>query len=335
MGNLNGCHYSNPKLAELCYKLLYQLCADRDLSTPTLRYLRNNHDFFHTQLSKLPLHPETLSRQSGDVSGERLLNADQSSLLHQQAWLLKSVAVELRMTILTLQRSHTQRLTNLLLSHPTNQITEQTSGISSSQYKSDFDLLNEGRRTILVLLDLVDFTDKTVPELDLQHFDQSAMERAVGSCETVDDTSGLKYADMKVLRRLLMNELTAFQGPATTGQKQGILEVCGGGGRCVCGGNRFYRLDRRELDSIVTPFSIACVPRSFPQEIYEILGAVFQRNQVKETLHAHSQLFEAWRQLAEMVLHAVTQDGLKKELKMTVLFELIQDLLLKVSTLSP
>ena len=46
-----GCHYSSPKLAELCYKVIFQLCSHRDLSTPTLRYLRNSHDFFHSQLS--------------------------------------------------------------------------------------------------------------------------------------------------------------------------------------------------------------------------------------------------------------------------------------------
>lgn len=66
------------------------------------------------------------------------------------------------------------------------------------------------------------------------------------------------------------------------------------------------------------------------QEIYAILSVVFQRNRVRETLHAHSHLFEAWRQLVEVLLHTATQEGMKRELKMTVLFELIQDLLLKV-----
>ncbi len=67
------------------------------------------------------------------------------------------------------------------------------------------------------------------------------------------------------------------------------------------------------------------------QEIYKILSVVFQRNRARESLHAHSHLFEAWRQLVEMVLHAVpTQDGVTAEVRMTVLFEMEQDLLLKV-----
>lgn len=231
--DLIGCHYSNPKLGELCYKVLYQLCADRNLSTPTLRYLRNNHDFFHAQLTHLPLNTRALSDQTGDQLSEQLLTANQASLLHQQAWLLKSVAIELRMTTLSLQRSHLQRLTNLLLSHPTNQIAEPshvTSGLSyepPSQYRSDFDLLNECSRTVLILLNLVDFSDKSLPELDLQHFNPSAMEQAVSSCEAVDKTSGVRFTDVKVLRQLLMSELGVLQGPATAGQKQGILEVCG------------------------------------------------------------------------------------------------------------
>ena len=181
-----GCHYGNPKLAELCYKLLYQLCANKDLSTPTLRYLRNNQDFFFTQLSKLPLNVNILADDS-NFEEEDLLDTNQIALLHQQAWLLKTVAVELRMTSLTHQRSHAQRLVNLLLNEQTNQNAESSqlaNGFAETQFKSDFDFMHEGRRKILVLLDLVDFSDKPMPVLELQYFDQSAMEQAIGSCET-------------------------------------------------------------------------------------------------------------------------------------------------------
>ncbi len=66
-GQDSGCHYSNPKLAELCYKVIYQLCASRHLSTPTLRYLRSNHEFFSSQLSKLPLNVSILQDESKSV----------------------------------------------------------------------------------------------------------------------------------------------------------------------------------------------------------------------------------------------------------------------------
>lgn len=56
-----GCHYSNPKLAELAYKVIYQLCSSRYLATPTLRYLRSNHDFFNNQLLHLPLRSQGIT----------------------------------------------------------------------------------------------------------------------------------------------------------------------------------------------------------------------------------------------------------------------------------
>lgn len=178
-----GCHYGNPKLAELCYKVVYQLCSHRDLSTPTLRYLRNNHDFFHSQLSSLPLD---VSSGEGE-RGREMMSSSQVSLLHQQAWLMKSVAIEMRMTAQSQLRSHNQRLVDVLLTEqPSNRnpapghvtVTEL-----SSHYRSEFDYINEGRRKILVLLDLVTFTDIPLPDLELQCFDQSALEAAVQSCD--------------------------------------------------------------------------------------------------------------------------------------------------------
>ena len=76
------------------------------------------------------------------------------------------------MTALNQQRSHTQRIVNMLLSDTTSQIAVEsnklTNGIADSStmslYKSDFDFIQEGHRRVLVLLDLVDFSDKlTLP----------------------------------------------------------------------------------------------------------------------------------------------------------------------------
>lgn len=51
---------------------------------------------------------------------------------------------------------------------------------------------------------------------------------------------------------------------------------------------------------------------------------------METVLHLSGELFESWRQLVEMSLHAMLQEDLKRELKVAVLFELIQDLLMKV-----
>ena len=40
-----------------------------------------------------------------------------------------------------------------------------------------------------------------------------------------DEATGLRYTNVKLLHRTLMNELNALQGAAVAGQKQSILEV--------------------------------------------------------------------------------------------------------------
>lgn len=181
--NLIGCHYSSPKLAELCYKVIFQLCSHHDLSTPTLRYLRNNHDFFHSQLSALPLD---VTQGEGKREGE-MMSSRQVSLLHQQAWLMKAVAIEMRMTAQSQLRSHNQRLVDLLLTERSSNRIPALGHVTVSEifshYRTEFDFINESRRKILVLLDLVTFPDVPLPELDLQYFDQSALEAAIESCD--------------------------------------------------------------------------------------------------------------------------------------------------------
>lgn len=61
-----------------------------------------------------------------------------------------------------------------------------------------------------------------------------------------------------------------------------------------------------------------------------ILRVVVERNQLQRASHVAVELFESWRQLVEISLHAMLQDDIKRELKVAVLFELIQDLLIKV-----
>ena len=187
-----GCHYGNPKLAELCYKVIFQLCSHRDLSTPTLRYLRNNHDFFHSQLSAIPLDVARLRREEEEegVGGAKLMTSRQVSLLQQQAWLLKAVAVEMRVTAQTQLRSHNQRLVDLLMNEkPTNwnpALGHVTAGVMSqlSEYQHELSLQDDGKRKILILLDLMTFADISHPPLKLSFFDQSAVEAAIRSCDT-------------------------------------------------------------------------------------------------------------------------------------------------------
>lgn len=162
------------------------MCANREMSTPILRYLRNNHDFVFQQLLKLPLDINQVASANQQTTKKPPMSSHEVAILSQQAWLLKTVAIELRMTSLTQQRSTTHRIVNLLLNRQVARgadPSDLTNGIAAEMaFGSDHGIFQE-RQKMLVLLDQVDFSDKTLPMLELQYFDQSAVEQALGSCE--------------------------------------------------------------------------------------------------------------------------------------------------------
>lgn len=104
---------------------------------------------------------------------------------------MKLASIELRMTLLSHQRSHTQRLLNLLLSesngngHTFNALGLMQGGVVGLEgVGSDGTLVQEGRRKLLVLLDLIELEDHANPDLEVDYFDSSAVETVLKQCET-------------------------------------------------------------------------------------------------------------------------------------------------------
>lgn len=64
------------------------------------------------------------------------------------------------------------------------------------------------------------------------------------------------------------------------------------------------------------------------------MSYVESRNHVNSHISANFEMFESWRQLVEVMLHCLLHSDMKKELKIAVLFELVQDLLLKACLIS-
>ena len=63
-----------------------------------------------------------------------------------------------------------------------------------------------------------------------------------------------------------------------------------------------------------------------------MLEHVVERNQVTDNSHAQCELFNAWRQVVEvMMTSSGSHDVLQSDSRMALLFELLHDLLLKVS----
>uniref|UniRef100_A0A672HKN5 Nucleoporin 205 n=1 Tax=Salarias fasciatus TaxID=181472 RepID=A0A672HKN5_SALFA len=196
-----------PHLAELCYQVIYQLCACPDTSGPTMRYLRTSQDFLFSHLQHLPF-----------------LLSNQIAALSQMSWLMKTAAIELRVTSLNRQRSHTQRLVSLLLDdQPHAQhsgIEEETRSVSGFLH---FDTVSKVRRKLLSVLDAIDFSQDMPELLQLDFFERTQIEQVISNCEHVNE-QGHTVCNVKLLHRVLVAEVNALQGMAAIGQRPLLME---------------------------------------------------------------------------------------------------------------
>lgn len=124
---------THPRLAERCYRLIYHLCCDSHTSAPTMRYLRNQEDFFYEQLKALPVDkPDVNADQQGNAS------AILAQLL-QRAWLMKCIALELHVTTGAQQRTQAQRLVNLLYITP----MQSSAQYANRNWQAEMDVTEE------------------------------------------------------------------------------------------------------------------------------------------------------------------------------------------------
>ena len=154
---------------------------------------------------------------------------------NQMSWLLRSVAIELKMTLSGNQRSHAHRLASLLMKSSSTGLSQEELLISwgEGQGEGPGEYSSDGRRKILSLLDLMDVSLLDTPTLKLQYFDEGRTEEVVRSCERREE-GGVAYTDVKSLHKLLMNELSGLQGAAAVSQKPYIMKVSVSVYVCVC-----------------------------------------------------------------------------------------------------
>ncbi|KAG2192756.1 hypothetical protein INT47_008407, partial [Mucor saturninus] len=115
---------THPILAEKCYELIYRLCAKQSLSVSTMRYLRNRENFFYKQFDRISSRIEyNIQMESPSFPGT-MICADGTqhktdffrlrSKLHQRAWILQCIALELHTTIGMEQKNEARKLIELL-----------------------------------------------------------------------------------------------------------------------------------------------------------------------------------------------------------------------------
>ncbi|XP_060933087.1 nuclear pore complex protein Nup205 [Limanda limanda] len=263
-----------PHLAELCYQVIYQLCACPDTSGPTMRYLRTSQDFLFSHLQHMPF----------------ILPSNQIAALSQMSWLMKTAAIELRVTSLNRQRSHTQRLVSLLLDdQPHTQHTadgefgmeEETRSVSGFLH---FDTVSKVRRKLLSVLDAIDFSQDMPELLQLDFFERTQIEQVIANCEHVNE-QGHTVCNVKLLHRVLVAEVNALQGMAAIGQRPLLLE-----------------------------------------EVNSILQQVVERNRVRRSLSAKRHALRSWRSLVEVLLTACPADLIPADDRQLIIRDLLLDL---------
>uniref|UniRef100_A0A674IJU7 Nucleoporin 205 n=2 Tax=Terrapene triunguis TaxID=2587831 RepID=A0A674IJU7_9SAUR len=263
----------SPHLAELCYQVIYQLCACSDTSGPTMRYLRTSQDFLFSQLQHLPFS----------------IKEHEISALNQMSWLMKTASIELRVTSLNRQRSHTQRLLHLLLDDmPVKPYLADGEGGMEDESRSisaflHVDTASKVRRKILSILDSIDFSQEIPEPLQLDFFDRAQIELVIANCEH-KNARGQVICNVKYLHRVLVAEVNALPGMAAIGQRPLLME-----------------------------------------EINTILQYVVERNKLLQCLHAKRHALESWRQLVEIILTACPQDLIQAEDRQLIIRDLLQD----------
>uniref|UniRef100_A0A3Q2CDR8 Nucleoporin 205 n=1 Tax=Cyprinodon variegatus TaxID=28743 RepID=A0A3Q2CDR8_CYPVA len=264
-----------PHLAELCYQVIYQLCACPDTSGPTMRYLRTSQDFLFSHLQHLPF----------------ILTENQIAALSQMSWLMKTAAIELRVTSLNRQRSHTQRLVSLLLDdqphpqHSESGMEEDTRSVSGFLH---FETVSKVRRKLLSVLDAIDFSQDMPELLQLDFFERTQIEQVISNCEHVNE-QGHTVCNVKLLHRVLVAEVNALQGVAAIGQRPLLME-----------------------------------------EVNSILQQVVERNRVRRSLSAKRHALQSWRSLVETLLTACPADLIPAEDRQLIIRDLLLDLFDKV-----
>ena len=229
-----SCVTETPKFAELAYQLIYSLCANKDTATPTLRYLRTSHDFLYRHLKHLPFK-NLVSMDTNEVQTPIPV----LTIVSQQSWLLKTTAIELRMTAQGRQRSHAQRLLGLLMGEPSAQavLGMHLPELVPRRLEDDFTTADtnhvmypnmgqvQTRRKLLSILESIEFSQDVPPPLQLNYFDVAITEKAIASCEQKSEDTGVMFCNVPVLHKLLMGEISGVQGTATAGQRNFLLQV--------------------------------------------------------------------------------------------------------------
>lgn len=269
------CNRPTGSLLKAAYQMLYMLCANLKTSEPVLRFLRSCSDFLSRHLSALPF-------EDNDVS----------AALNQMSWLMKTAAIELKITAKNHHSSQFANISKVLLGLSTeaNKEAQNTPLTELSHYCTFNQSITPNDKTQHLLTDLLNHLNFNLSELhspQWEFFDISMLEVIFKNC-SVSMPGSPKLVNIKLLHRTLMNELSTIQSTTVIGQRQLII-----------------------------------------QEIEQVLKYAIQYNNHKLLCAATVNYMDSWRQMTEIVFSVAPPDALNNDVRQVLLLEIAQIILKK------
>ncbi|XP_037026300.1 nuclear pore complex protein Nup205 [Bradysia coprophila] len=279
------------RLIQNAYHLLHSLCYNSKTSDVVLRFLRSCNDFFCRHIAAMPFR----STENGYA-------------LNQMTGLLKSLAIELKITANNCQVTQFTNMSKLLLGvvqdscqdgKPANDMAQYHSiANNSTQYGDNSSIFlsnnntnrNEQSAGLLIckLLERCDFEVKFVDQPKWDFFDNSRIAQLLQSCE-FSTGSGPKLINIKKLHEILRDELSTVPTTIASGQRQLIL-----------------------------------------QEIEAMMKYALSVNEQKNLSAASSNFLEAWGMVIETLFIVAPAFILSYEVQRGLILEILQVLLNKI-----
>ncbi|XP_057651912.1 nuclear pore complex protein Nup205 [Diorhabda carinulata] len=203
----NSFEKPSPTLLESVYHLLYLLASDSKTSSPVLRFIRQNKMFYQEQLI-----------ESCSTIGEDLAEYGQVT------WLLKTLAIELKVLSQLKQVTHLRQLTHFLINLPSE---EKNKGMFAMIEQTTIDtkmMLPEALKMDNFLTSLIPLFEINLSALETpnwEYFDSNVLSQILQNCQQKHPP---KMIDLKKLHQVLYDELKTLQGTAVMGQIQAITQ---------------------------------------------------------------------------------------------------------------
>lgn len=213
--NSNDLQVDVESIVERSFCLLFTLCENPRTSDQILRYLRSRHDFLCRYLNELPR-----------------LEMENSHVINQMSYLLKSIAIELKLTASNCQISRFQHISDFFLGMTAKTNQDTTSMELNNFYASNSNTIVDtttntssvAKNNLLCeLINVIDLDVEQIPIPSWNFFEKSLLDQIFKECE-YKTSEGHKMIDLRKIHSTLHGELKVVQSTIASGQRRLVLQ---------------------------------------------------------------------------------------------------------------